>query len=223
MTLPKDFIGYVRGYPTMLETLFRREADRLQRDPSTAAWFQKNLPGATPQEVQTRVQQQAAINANALGRRAFDEARTKYGVKQFTPQDLHEALSVEANARADALANDPLVLRAAKGADMAAHENEYRSKTVPEGVNRDVAMLSPYLPFDEQAQKQTKVEQPVKPTSAAKADEGERKPAAAPAPDDPLLRGLVNVMKDTGQQQQQQQQRAPSAVLAAPTRRASNI
>lgn len=205
MPLPKDFVNYARAYPMMLEGLFAKEADNLRRSPDVQQWFAKNMPNATPQERDTRIQQQAAMNAQQLGQRAFAEAKQKYGVKQFTPQDLHEAVSGEANERANRLAGDPIVERAAKGADMTKVEDQYRNQIVPDTVNREVMGLSRYLPFDVQEEAKTKpVGKGQAPTRGAEG--GAVKAGPAPA-DDPVLRGVVGIMQDPAKAAEEQRKK----------------
>lgn len=205
MPLPKDFVNYARAYPMMLEGLFAKETDRLQRSPEAQQWFAQNMPNATAQERATRIQQQAAMNAQQLGQRAFAEAKQKHGVKQFTPQDLHEAINGEANDRANRLANDPVVMRAANGADMAKMEDQYRNQIVPDTVNRELAGLSRYLPFDVQEEAKTK---PVsKGRDASKGAEGGAVKAGPAPADDPVLRGVVGIMQDPAKAAEEQRKK----------------
>ncbi len=213
MPLSREFMNYVRSYPYTVEGLFRLETDRLRRDPETAKWFEQRMPNATPQERDARIQQQAAMNAQQLGRAAFNEAKAKHGVKQFTPQDLHEAIASDEVRLADTLVADSKILTAAQqaGVEASTAEADYRSKQLPQNIQRQMSMLSPYLPFDETEQVQPATKKPARAVEASKEAEGAPKPKAAAPADDKVLRGLVGVMKDTGAQQQ-----TPAPLAASP-------
>lgn len=197
-------MNYVRSYPYVLEGLYRTETDRLRTSPATQQWFAQHMPNASPQERDTRIRQQAAMNAKQLGSQSFAEAKAKHGIKQFTQQDLHETVMADEHRRADALIGDAKVTAAAagEGKDPNSIEQEYRATIIPQNIQRQVGMLSPYLPFDEQpAPQQPKVKQLAKAAAAAQGPEGAQKSSGS-QPDDPVLRGLVGVMKNTAPQQQ---------------------
>lgn len=206
MPIPREFLEYARGYPILLEGLFAKETDRLRRAPEVQQWFAQNMPNATPQERDTRIQQQAAQNAQQLGKKAFEERRQKLGVKSFTQQDLHEAVAAARNETADKIASDPRVMRAADGlVDTAKMEAEYRGKIVPADIDREFSALSRYLPFDVPELKPQKA--PGKPIESAAKQEGAPKPAAPSQPDDPVLRGVVGIMKDPAAAAEEQQKK----------------
>lgn len=193
MPISKEMLEYARGYPILLEHLFARETDKLRRSPEVQQWFAANMPNATPQERDRRIQQQAAMNAQQQGKAAFDSAKKKYGAQSFTQQDFHEAIVRDRNERADKITQDPRVIDAAAKAGSVA--DNYRSEVVPRDIDREYGGLSPYLPFDEPPE-QPKAKPGVTPQSA-RAPEGEQSRPRQGAPADPVLIGVTDLMRET--------------------------
>lgn len=136
----KAWLGFVRGFPSRVEGVYRDELKRISSSPETAQWFAQYMPQADPAMRTARIQQAAALNAKKIAGAEFAAARKDHGIKSFRLDDLRADIEAEHAAFA------PDEKTAAKaGADAAA---TYRERVLPDLVRGDMDRLTPYLDFD---------------------------------------------------------------------------